>query len=55
MEKDGSLRLTVKWEDPFGGTGHEIFRLVTPTELHAHSYLNVGGRTVNYLSVYRKK
>jgi hypothetical protein len=55
VEKDGCLRLKVEWDDPFGGTGHEIFRLVTPTELHAHSHLSVGGRTVDYLTVYRRK
>jgi len=55
VQKDGCIRLQLTWDDPLGGSGHEVFRLASPTELHAHSHLSVNGRIVKYVTVYRKK
>lgn len=55
VDRDGDLCLHLEWDDPFGGSGHDKFCLVSPTELHAHSHLNVGGNSADYVTVYRKQ
>jgi hypothetical protein len=42
------------WKEPYGGFGHELFQLVSPTELHVLSELHRGGQVVKYTVRYHK-
>lgn len=56
VQKHGhDLRLHLSWDDPFGGTGHDEFRLINQDELHIESTINVGAQQASYLTVYNRK
>jgi hypothetical protein len=46
--------LTLHWKEPYGGFGHELFQLVSPTELHVLSELHRSGQVVKYTVRYHK-
>lgn len=48
------LQLHLTWDDPYGGQGLDDFSMPSPTELHVQSTYTVNGKTVKYLTVYRR-
>ena len=51
----GYVRLSLVWDDPNGGRGFDEFRLMSESELHVVSHIEVDGQTAGYTIVYRRK
>ena len=45
----------VRWDEPLAGYGSEVFRLVSPNELHVEAEMRVGRSDVKYTVIYNKK
>ena len=51
----GTLRCELRWPEPFGGEGADVFRLVGRDTLSVASNLTVHGRSAGYTTVYRRR
>lgn len=49
------LMLMLEWDEPFGGSGTDMFEMPAEGVLHVSSTINVHGKTCKYRSVYNKK
>ena len=52
---DGTVRVELRWPEPFGGEGADVFRLAGPDTLSVASHLVVHGQTSGYTTLYRRK
>ena len=51
----GHVRLSLVWGEPHGGRGYDEFRLISASELHVASQIEVNGQRAGYTIVYRRK
>lgn len=51
----GHVKLSLIWDEPYGGRGFDEFRLMSENELRVVSQIEVGGKTAGYTIVYRRK
>lgn len=49
------LVMDLAWDEPFAGTGMDVYELVDPDQLHLHSTMKIGGEEVTCSSVFRRK
>ena len=52
---DGTVRVELRWPEPYGGEGADVFRLAGPDTLSVASHLVVHGQTSGYTTLYRRK
>eukprot|EP00879_Flechtneria_rotunda_P017482 GHRR01018330.1.p1 GENE.GHRR01018330.1~~GHRR01018330.1.p1 ORF type:complete len:164 (+),score=27.51 GHRR01018330.1:115-606(+) len=55
VTSDGVLRLEYEWDEPHAGQGIDEFKLDSEGKLHVTCTLFVGGQTVCYTQVYRRR
>jgi hypothetical protein len=49
------LVMDLAWDEPFAGTGMDVYELVDPDLLHLHSTMRIGGEEATCTSVFRRK
>eukprot|EP00878_Enallax_costatus_P043997 GHUV01052133.1.p1 GENE.GHUV01052133.1~~GHUV01052133.1.p1 ORF type:complete len:130 (+),score=22.91 GHUV01052133.1:443-832(+) len=49
------VQLNVAWNDPFGGTGTDVFHMPNPDVLHVDSEMLVHGKSCKYRTVYKRQ
>ncbi len=52
---DGTVSVELRWPEPFGGEGADVFRLAGPDTLSVASHLTVHGASSSYTTLYRRK
>ncbi|KAK9820991.1 hypothetical protein WJX81_003899 [Elliptochloris bilobata] len=52
---DGTVRVELRWPEPFGGGGADVFRLADADTLSVASHLTVHGSSSGYTTLYRRK
>ena len=49
------MSVELRWPEPYGGEGADVFRLAGPDTLSVASHLVVHGQTSGYTTLYRRQ
>ena len=56
MTQQGHVRLALRWNQPLGGTGSDVFHSPAPGLLHVDSTIEMdSGETVSWRQVYHRR